>query len=108
MAWTPLKKKEDPFERRRRELEEQARNLSQRQARIESQLKPKTSEPQKPKHPVIRPDPEEDFYDERRSLSESPRRRVLSAQRRRDRNLFIVLAAVLGLIVIWLLRSWMT
>jgi hypothetical protein len=104
MDWKSLASRKDPVEQRRRELEEQARNLQKQKARLEQLLDAQrelAEASQNGSRPAVwRAQPEESYMRRQEGPANRPTR-VLQAQRKRDRNIFILLAAaLLGLLFV--------
>lgn len=96
---------DDPLKRLERELADQEKQLAQHRERLRDQLDAlRNPPPPPPKETVWRAPAGES--DARRMELDAARRvdRVHSAQRRRDRSRFVVLALALLVLLFWLVR----
>jgi hypothetical protein len=104
MAWTSPWEPEDPVEKKRRELKAEAARLAAEAAALEEklQLPPEARSSAKPReqYPVWRAE------EESRRSGREPVKRQLRAQRQQDRNLFMLLAFVLLVIVFFVWRHY--
>ena len=110
MAWRAPWARVDPVEKRRRELARQQALLEAQAQALQDQIAevsaPRQPEPIAERQPAVwRNDPDES--DARRSTHPEPPTRVLSAKRRRDRNLFILYAVPLVVLVGWIIHAWL-
>lgn len=107
-SWKFLGGSSDPVEKRRRELADQQRRLteqmSQLEAKLEAEQNPPPVEPTEPGPPVWKLEEEESFVRNEDPYEGTRNKRVLRAQRQRDFKLFLLLFVPLAIIVIWLIR----
>jgi len=109
MGWKTSWNKQDPIEKRRRELDQQAVSISRQKAALESELLNRDlglPEEDAQRRPTVWVEhQQESFTKEEEWQSRSGRPPVLSVHRYRDRNLFLALASVLLVVVIFLIRA---
>ncbi len=106
MAWKFPWSKTDPITRKQKELEAEAARLAEEARILEEEVAALTRPEPVPEEAApavpVWTDSDEDGIHSRYTRTRPVNVRVLEARRRRDRNLFILLASVLIAIILWL------